>query len=319
MAGRTLPPLFVVGPTASGKEALALALARALDGEIVSMDSMKIYRGLDIGTAKPSPAVRAEVPHHLIDVVDPWESFSVAAYVAAARRATAAIRARGRVPIVSGGTPLYLKGLLAGLFAGPPADWNLRAALDRRIAVEGTEALHAELARGDPAAARRIHPRDARRIVRAIEVLTLTGRPISAQQTQWESPGPAERALSEEAVLVGLLWERDALNRRINRRAERMFAGGLVEEVRRLAAAPGGIGRAARQALGYKEVLAHLAGRATAEEALVEVKKRTRRFARRQMAWFRRFPGIRWLPCDDGTTAEALAARAASAWRAGGA
>lgn len=304
--------LFVVGPTASGKEDLSLRLARLLGGEIVSLDSMKLYRGMDIGTAKAPAACRAEVPHHLVDVADPWETFSVARYVAEARQAVAGIRARGRLPIVSGGTPLYLKAMLSGLFEGPAADWDLRAELSARARAEGLAALHRELAAVDPPAAARIHPNDERRIVRALEVKRLTGRPISELQTQWES----RAGEPPDGKILGVRRAKEDLHHRINRRAERMFGEGLVEEVRRLAADPRGFARGPRQAVGYKEVLEHLAGRATVEEALVAVKKRTRHFAKHQMTWFKRFAGVRWIEAGEGEDPGAFARRAADAWEA---
>ncbi len=308
---QNLPVLFVVGPTASGKEAVSLRLAELLGGEIVSLDSMKVYRGMDIGTAKPSLAQRAKIRHHLVDVVDPWEPFSAARYAQLAACAVTEIRLRGKVPIVSGGTPLYLKAMVSGFFEGPGADWSLRRELAARAGAEGVESLHRELSGVDPEAARRIHPRDERRIVRALEVAKLTGRPISALQTQWSAS--ARESSAERFILFGIRRDKEDLHHRINRRSERMFDGGLVEEVARLAAAPSGIGRAAAQAVGYKEVLKFLRGEVTREEALVEIKKRTRHFAKHQMTWFRRFPEIHWVSCapeaEPGALAEAMAAR----------
>ncbi len=301
--------LFVAGPTASGKEDLSFRLATRLGGEIVSLDSMKLYRGMDIGTAKAPAERREKVPHHMIDVADPWETFSVARYVEEATRVIGEVRARERLPIVSGGTPLYLKGMLSGIFSGPPADWNVREELAARVRAEGLQALHRELEGADPAAAARIHPNDERRIVRALEVKRLTGRPISDLQTQWTG----ETRLAG-AVLVGLRRAREDLHHRINRRAERMFGEGLVAEVARLAADPRGFARGPKQAVGYKEVLDHLEGRTTLEEALVEVKKRTRHFAKHQMTWLKRFSGIRWVDAAEGEDPERIVSRAAAEW-----
>jgi tRNA dimethylallyltransferase len=285
----------IVGPTAGGKSALALALARAWPegGEIISADAFQIYRGMDIGTAKPAPAERAQVPHHLIDLVNPGQPFTVADWLPLAEEAIRRIRDRGRLPIVVGGTHLYVKILLEGMFQGPGADPVLRAQLLRLPPAQ----LRAELERVDPDAARRLHPHDLRRTVRALEVHRLTGRPISAQQSQWD------RSTRPDAVLIGLLWPAHALNARINARVRTMMNMGLLEEVRVLR--PILKGQAA-EALGYKQLLRHLAGECSLEEAVEAIKVETRRFAKNQRTWLRRLrptPGSLWI--DAACTPEA--------------
>jgi len=220
---------FVTGPTAVGKTAVSLALAQRLGAEIVSMDSMAIYRGMDIGTAKPTPDQRRQVQHHLIDRVEPHEDFSLAQYLDAAHAAADEIRGSGRQVLFAGGTPLYLKGLLRGIFQGPPADWEFRRAIIAEAAAKDPDWLHSRLRTVDPAAAARLHANDTRRLVRALEVFQLTGRPISELQQQFDRATPAEAC----RVFV-LDRPRAELHARIDRRVDAMFAEGLVEEVRRL-------------------------------------------------------------------------------------
>jgi len=308
---RATPILVITGPTASGKERLALAVAERLDGEIVSADSMKVYRGLDVGTAKPSPEVRRRVPHHAIDVADPDETFSAARWLDLAEAAIADIRARSRVPIVSGGTPFYLKALLEGLFEGPDADPALRRRLRAEADARGSAHLHARLARVDPEAAERIHPNDLRRIVRALEVHEKTGRPISDLQRQWGERRPEYRPL-----LVAIRRRRDDLTGRITDRARRMLDGGLVDEVRTLLDRDGRLARGPRQALGYAEVLAYLAGDLAEDDLLEAIVAHTRQFARRQVSWLRRFEGVTWLSADPDTPTDGLADRVVALWRA---
>jgi len=284
MSGRLLG---IVGPTASGKERVALEVAPRLGAEILSLDSMKIYRGMDIGTAKATPAQRRRVPHHLIDVASPDERFNVKRYLDLVERRIPEIRSRGREPLVVGGTVLYLKALLYG-FSGPGTDPKVRRVLHERCRESGPAELHEELTHVDPVAARRIHPHDERRIVRALEVHRLTGRPISEYQRDFDRPP------RREARLVGLRRERADLYERIDRRIDAMLERGLVAEVRRLREG-GLLGREASQALGYKEILSHLEGRADLETARQEIRRATRHFARHQMTWLRRFPQIRWI------------------------
>lgn len=274
---------FLAGPTASGKTAVGLELARRLNAEIIALDSMTLYRGMDIGTAKPTLVEREMVPHHLFDILDPHEDFSVAEYVAAADQCCRSILQRGHTPLFVGGAGLYLRSLLRGVFEGPPADLAFRAELESQAAMHGPETLHARLQLVDPTTAQRLPPQDLRRIVRALEVFQVTGQPISAQQQ--------ERPVLGDDAPRRVFWldrERAELHRRINVRVEEMFAAGLVDEVRQLRQRPQGIGRTARQALGYKEVLDWLdAGGGNLAGAIETVQTRTRQFAKRQVTWFR--------------------------------
>lgn len=273
---------FLAGPTAAGKTAAALALAERLDAEIISLDSMAIYRGMDIGTAKPTKAEQERVHHHLIDAIAPHEEYSLADYVAAAETAAKEIVSRGRRVLFAGGTGLYLRGVLRGVFEGPSADWEFRRGLEAAAASAGEGYLHERLKEVDPVAAVKLHPRDHRRIIRAIEVFHQTGEPLSAQQEH----GPLPE--SERPKNVYWLYPpRDWLHERINRRVDQMLDEGLVEEVRNLLSAPMPLSRTARQALGYKEVIDHLEGRIDAGEMADLIKRRTRQFAKRQHTWFR--------------------------------
>ena len=276
-----------MGPTACGKSALALELARRLPGppvEIVSADAMQVYRGMDVGTAKPSPAEQAEVPHHLLDVAGPDEDFSVSRFQLEAGRALAAIEARGHRALLVGGTGLYVRAVVDGLDL--PGQWpELRADLEHE---PDTEALHGQLRRLDPVAAGRMTPQNRRRVVRALEVTMGSGRPFSSF-----GPGLAAHPPSRFS-LAGVWLPRPVVGRRIARRLAAMVDDGLLEEVRALSAAPGGMSPTARQALGYREVLAHLAGELSLEQAIEEAVRRTRSFARRQRMWFRRDPRITW-------------------------
>jgi tRNA dimethylallyltransferase len=281
--------VFILGATACGKGAVGREVARRVGGRIVSVDSMKVYRRMDIGTAKPPPDLRREIPHYCIDVAEPGEHFSAARYVACADAAVADIRAAGAVPLAVGGTSLYVKALSEGLFEGPSADADLRRDLRRRADEHGTPALHAELAQVDAEAAGRVHPNDRKRIVRALEVYELTGTPISELQRQWGERRRYDR------VLVGLRRERADLHRRINRRAERMIAAGLVDEVASLLAEPAGLAPQAAQAVGYAETIAHLQGELTLDEATERIKINTRRLAKKQRTWHRRWRDVQWL------------------------
>ncbi|MEM8873147.1 MAG: tRNA (adenosine(37)-N6)-dimethylallyltransferase MiaA [Planctomycetota bacterium] len=273
----------VIGATGSGKSGLALRMAEAMGGEILAVDSMTVYHGMDIGTAKPTPAERERVPHHGLDLVEPSEAFTARRFVEYADRVVEDCRRRD-VPLVAvGGTPLYWKSWLEGIFDGPSADAMLRAELDALP----NEALMAELQRVDPPTAERLHVNDRRRLTRAVEVHRLTGTPISELQEQWATP---TRRFDIE--LVGLRWERSVLNRRINARCKQMMADGWLEEVRAL----GPLGPTASEAVGYKLLTDHLAGKLPLDDAVEQIKIRTRQLAKRQMTWFRRFEGVAW--CD---------------------
>jgi len=277
--------LVLTGPTGSGKTGLGIELAERRGAEIISMDSMALYRGMDIGTAKPGPGEREHVPHHLIDVLWPWESASVAWWLEQAARCTRDIESRGQRVLFVGGTPLYLKALLCGLFDGPAADTELRRRLTEEAEHVGPEQLHARLAAVDPAAAARLHVNDVRRVVRALEVWELTGKPISTWQQQWTPAGEGGQGSFHAVLWLDL--PRPELYSRINARVEQMFAAGLADEVRALRGLPQPVSRAAAQALGYKEVFDHLDGRASLEETITRVQIRTRNFAKRQLTWFR--------------------------------
>lgn len=281
----------LTGPTGSGKSELALELAEQLDAEIVSMDSMALYRGMDIGTAKPDVEARGRIRHHLIDVCDPWESASVAWWLRDAAACCREIESRGKRVLFVGGTPLYLKALLFGLFKGPPADTKLRERLAAEATKNGPAALHDRLRDIDPAAAARLHPNDVRRVVRALEVWESTGRTLSSLQTEWPAAGekPAESA---HPSILCLDLPREQLYRRIDARVERMMEAGLIDEVRRLRSCGRPLSREAVQALGYKEVFAYLDGQAALADTVRRIQTRSRNFAKRQLTWFRRLPGV---------------------------
>ncbi len=291
----TKPPLlgcyYLTGPTCSGKTPLAIELAQLLDAEILSLDSMAVYRGMDIGTAKPSPAQQQMVKHHLIDIAEPTDSFSVSCYVEAAHACAADIRSRGKNVLVAGGTPLYLKCLLRGLFIGPPADWEFRNSIQADLKVYGPEALKARLAQVDPLLAHRLHLHDSRRMIRGLEVARVTGRPLSHWQEQFDNPAP--RKFAPVAVLR---LDRAWLHERINTRVERMLAEGLLGEVEQLLAKHGNLGHTAAQAVGYREILQQIRGELPAEETTEKIKAHTRQFARRQEIWFRGLKELEPLP-----------------------
>lgn len=292
--------LILTGPTACGKSALALELAERHNFEIVAMDSMTLYRGMDIGTAKPSKTDQQRVPHHLIDVLDPWESANVAWWLERAAEACRDISSRGKRPLFVGGTPFYLKALLHGLFDSPPADETLRSKLEQEAATTGREELHARLQSVDPKTAARLHPNDVRRVVRALEVYELTGQPISAWQQTWDGPSFAESAPPPASIpCVGLELPREVLYDRINRRVEAMLESGWLDEVRRLRELPRPLSREARQALGYGELLAHLNGEGFSwGDTVSRIQTHTRQFAKRQMTWFRNLRTCRVCKAD---------------------
>jgi tRNA dimethylallyltransferase len=280
----------VVGATAVGKSDLGVALAQRLGGEIVNADSMQLYRGMDVGTAKLTEAEQGGVVHHVLDVWDVRAEANVAGYQRMARAAIAATRARGAVPVLVGGSGLYVRAALDRL-EFPGTDPQVRARLEAQLAAEGPGALHQQLAEIDPTAALAILPSNGRRLVRALEVMELTGRPFTATLPEHEYEVPA--------VQLGLSLPRPALDERIEARVDRMWGQGLVEEVRRLEAAGLREGRTASRALGYAQVLRHLAGEWTEEQARDETVRATRRFARRQESWFRRDPRVVWLDAAD--------------------
>ncbi len=287
------PIIVIIGATASGKSAVAMEVARRLGGErpaeILSVDSMQVYRGMDIGTAKPSPDDQRAIRHHLIDVADPSETYTVARFLDAADAILADTAERSVPLIATGGTPMFYKALFHGLFEGPGADAEIRD----RLRAETGEALHARLARIDPSAAARIHANDTRRLVRALEVYEITGQPISSFQTTWTQPEPRIRA-----KWFGLDWDKDVLNQRINARVKSMIAAGWVDEVRALLDRYGSLSPTAAEATGYAELIEHLEGGRSLDSAVEQIKVATRQLARRQMKWFRRFPQVAWMPIE---------------------
>lgn len=288
--------IAVVGATASGKSALAEALALRLGGEVVSCDSMQVYRGMDIGTAKPSTAERERVPYHLIDVVDPTVDFSMVDYVRAADAAIADISARGHLPILCGGTGLYLDAVLRGEPASPGGDAALRAELQHIAEERGGDALYQMLTEADPESAAAIHPANVRRVIRALEIYRATGVPKS----EWDRKS-REAPPRYEATVLGLCYgNRELLYRRIEERVDAMLEAGLVAETKRLLEA--GVfaaSRTASAAIGYKELLPYLMGDVTLEEAVAELKTATRRYAKRQITWFSAKDYVVPLPADD--------------------
>ena len=285
--------LAIVGPTAVGKSELALLACERFGGELVSVDSMQVYRGFDAATSKPGPAERRRAPHHGIDLVDPGDDFSMGDFVRASERTISEIASRRRLPVLVGGTGLYLRALLRGMAEAPRRVPALRQRLRARAASRGVPWLHRMLARLDPETAARLPQRDQQRLVRALEVRFLEGRPLSAILR--ERPFGGARY---DAVLVGLTMERRRLHARIDARVDAFFAAGLVEEVRRHLAAGRPRDANAFKALGYKEVLAHLRGEGTLEEAVALTKRNTRRYAKRQGTWFRAEPGVTWFTID---------------------
>lgn len=293
-AGDAKPRIIVVcGPTAIGKTTVGIELARRLGGEIVSADSMQVYRHMDIGTAKPTPQERARVPHHLVDVVNPDEPFDAAKYTTLGRKAVSDIQRRGVVPLVVGGTGLYIKALLRGLFRADASDPAVRRRLKSEADALGIQALHARLAAADPDTAVRLHPNDAVRILRALEVLEVSGRPLSHLQSEHRFADTPFIALK-----IGLALERDALYERINQRVDAMVANGLEQEVRSLLAQGYGIGLKSMQSIGYSHMAALIAGTLSHADCIRTLKRDTRRFAKRQLTWFRADPEIVWTPPD---------------------
>lgn len=297
------PILVILGPTASGKSALAMELARQVGAELMSVDSMQVYRHMDIGTAKPTREDRERVKHHLIDLADPNEVFTVARFVELAEDVICDAARRQAPLIATGGTPLYYKALFEGLFDGPPADEQVR----RRLRSLPSDELARRLAAADPQAAARIHRNDTKRMVRALEVLELTGKPISSFQIEWNAG-----QLRHPAVWIGLDWDRETLNRRINARVKTMVVGGWAEETRRLLNRFGALSATAAEATGYREMIDVIVGRLTLDEAVEQIKIATRQLARRQMKWFRRWPQVRWL--SGGQSIAALTEEATRLW-----
>ena len=286
--------ILILGVTASGKGRLGFDLAQSMDAEIICIDSMKVYRRMDIGTAKPPRETRERIKYHLVDIVEPSDSFSVGTFLDAASDAIEQIRDRKKNIVAVGGTALYIKSLLYGLFEGAGSDEHIRDELRARAQTEGLAKLHSELTTIDPAAAERVNPNDARRIVRALEVYRITGKPISSFQKQWEQPHT-----NHDWAIVGLRREKPDANSRINRRVEKMIEGGLVDEVKSLLGEEKPLSQQARCAIGYAEIIEYLNGQMNLDETTELIKVHTRRLAKGQRTWFKTFRNVNWL--DVGT------------------
>lgn len=308
--------ILILGVTSSGKGRLAFGLAESLGAEIISIDSMKVYRRMDVGTAKPSDEARRRIKHHLLDIVEPSDSFSVSAFLDAVDIAIEQIRGRGKAVIGVGGTALYIKALLYGLFEGPGTDEQIRSRLKEQAEAEGLGRLHDRLKEIDPQAAERIHPNDAKRIIRALEVFQITGKPISSFQRQWtEDAGEQEssgedRASKHHWTIIGLRRPKEQESMRINARVKKMIAAGLVDEVRALLSEAKPLGQQARCAIGYAEIIKHLAGGIDLAEAVELIKRNTRRFAKGQRTWFKTFKNVNWLDIEEEEPPEKILSRA---------
>lgn len=299
--------VLILGVTASGKGRLAFDLARSSGAEIISIDSMKVYKRMDIGTAKPPKKAREQLRYHLVDIVEPSESFSVAAFLELADKAIEQITGRNKSVVAVGGTALYIKALLYGLFEGPGTDEQIRADLKAQVKAEGLEKLYDRLAELDPVAAQRISPKDAKRIIRALEVYKITGRPISSFQKQWQDDGARQR---KSWNIIGLRREKTEENKRINARVKNMIEQGFVDEVGSLLAEEKPLSKQARCAIGYAEIIDYLDGKFSLEEAVELIKKNTRRFAKSQRTWFKTFPNAHWLDIEPEEPYEKLLIRA---------
>lgn len=293
--------ILILGVTASGKGRLAFDLAESTDAEIISIDSMKVYRRMDIGTAKPPREARERVTYHLIDIVEPSDSFSVGAFLDAATEAIERIKSRNKKIIAVGGTALYIKSLLYGLFEEAGSDERIRTELRVRAESEGLAQLHRELTSIDPVAADRINPNDARRIIRALEVYAITGKPISSFQKQWETREP-----KHDWTVIGLYRDKTDASSRINRRVKKMIDAGLVDEVRSLLEEEKPLSQQARCAIGYTEIIEYLKGRIDLKDAIELIKVNTRRLAKGQRTWFKTFRNIHWLDIATNEPSESI-------------
>jgi tRNA dimethylallyltransferase len=287
--------LLLLGVTAVGKGTLAFELAKHFDAEIISIDSMKVYRRMDVGTAKPPFERRQRVPYHLIDVVEPSDAFSVDRFLELADTAAQDIRSRGKTVIASGGTAMYIKAMLYGLFDAPPSDTAIRERLKAETQTLGLPELHRRMAAIDPEAGNRIHPNDEKRILRALEVYELTGKPISELQQQWSVSAPA----ASDWFVVGLRRNKEIESKRINLRVKKMVEKGLLDEVKSLLAEPKPLSPQARVAIGYAEIIDHLEGKMSFDEAVERIKINTRKLAKAQRTWFKTFRNVHWIDISD--------------------
>ncbi len=297
--------ILILGVTASGKGRLGFDLAESIGAEIISIDSMKVYRRMDIGTAKPPREAREHLKYHLVDVVEPSDSFSVGAFFGAASEAIEQIKSRKKNIVAVGGTALYIKSLLYGLFEGAGSDEQIRAELRARAQIEGLAELHRELTMIDPVAAERINPNDVRRIVRALEVYIITGKPISSFQKQWE-----QHSTKHDWTIIGLRREKTDASGRINKRVKKMIDAGLVDEVKSLLDEEKPLSRQARCAIGYAEIIDHLNGQTSLEDATELIKVHSRRLAKGQRTWFRTFSDVNWLDLEAEESSEGVFERA---------
>ena len=293
--------ILILGVTGSGKGRLAFDLAEYLGAEIISIDSMKVYRRMDIGTAKPPKEARQHIKYHLIDIVEPSDSFSVGAFINTASDAIDQIESRNGKIVAVGGTALYIKSLLYGLFEGAGTDEHIRNELRERAKAEGLSELYRELTKIDPAAAERINPNDAKRIIRALEVYQLTGKPISSFQKQWE-----QRQTKQDWTIIGLRREKADANSRINQRVKKMISTGLVDEVKSLLDEEKPMSKQARCAIGYAEIIEHLNGQTSLEDAIESIKINTRRLAKGQRTWFKTFQNVHWLDITEDESPEQI-------------
>ncbi len=291
------PLVAIVGPTAVGKSHIAILVAKALGTEVLTADSRQVYRGMDIGTDKPSEAERQGVVHRLIDLVDPDQPFNTGGFRRQALAEIARLHGEGKVPLLVGGTGLYVRTVLRGLWEGPPADWEFRRSLERDADAHGADWLYRKLAQVDPESARRLHPNDRVKIIRALEVHHLLGRPLSEEHKRHAF---AETPFAP--LLIGLTRERTSLYRRVDDRVELELAKGLVEETKRLMERGYGRQMGSMKGLGYKQMAGYLAGDYDYDEAVRRLKRDTRHFAKRQMTWFRKEPGMQWLPIEENET-----------------
>lgn len=305
--------ILILGVTASGKGRLAFDLAKSTDAEIISIDSMKVYRRMDIGTAKPPKEARERIPYHLIDIVEPSDSFSVGAFLDAASEAIEQIKSRNKKIVAVGGTALYIKSLLFGLFEEAGSDERIRAELRERAESEGLVELHRELTNIDPVAADRINPNDARRIIRALEVYAITGKPISSFQKQWQT-----RQVKHAWTIIGLRREKTDANRRINQRIKKMIDTGLLDEVKALLDEEKPLSQQARCAIGYTEIIDHLNDRMDLKDAVEQIKINTRRLAKGQRTWFKTFSNVHWLDVEPNEPSESIFDRTKKALEAHG-
>jgi tRNA dimethylallyltransferase len=296
--------ILILGITASGKGRVAFELAKALNAEIISIDSMKVYRRMDIGTAKPGRDAQRQIKYHLIDIVEPSEQFSVGRFLEMAEEAVSDITRNNKPIVAVGGTALYIKALLYGLFEGPGSDEKIRAQLQRRAQEQGLAQLHQELEKFDPVAAGNIHPNDAKRIIRALEVYKITGKPISSLQRQFDSDKPRH-----DWTVIGLRRERAVESKRINTRVKKMIELGLVDEVASLLAEEKPLSKQARCAIGYAEIIEHLSGKIALDEAVEQIKKNTRRLAKGQRTWFKTFKEVNWLDVGEDESVESIVNR----------